>query len=151
MEPDCGDKKRPHCYHSPESENLNLLLVNGLDDGPENEFAMASNGTPLDFSRDYIQIINGKSAATEQTRHGINPANKQALPPVPVATEKDLDNAVAAGKVAFEIWSRTPFEERQKATIAYADAVEAHSAAFVELLTREQGRPVSFDHRSHLW
>jgi hypothetical protein len=29
--------------------------------------------------------------------------------------------------------------------------VEAHSAAFVELLTREQGRPVSLDHRTRLW
>ncbi|KAJ6084183.1 hypothetical protein N7486_010983 [Penicillium sp. IBT 16267x] len=95
----------------------------------------------MDFSQDYVQIINGKSAPTEQTRHGVNPANKQALPPVPVATQQDLDNAVAAGKAAFETWSRTPFEERQKATIAYADAVEAHSAALVELLTREQGRP----------
>lgn len=100
----------------------------------------------MDFSQDYVQIINGKSAPTEQTRHGVNPANKQALPPVPVATQRELDNAVAAGKAAFETWSRTPFEERQKATIAYADAVEAHSAALVELLTREQGRPVRFDY-----
>lgn len=100
----------------------------------------------MNFSQDYVQIINGKSAPTEQTRHGVNPANKQALPPVPVATQQELDNAVAAGKAAFETWSRTPFEERQKATIAYADAVEAHSASLVELLTREQGRPVRFDY-----
>jgi len=59
---------------------------------------MASNGIMLDFEGNFVQIINGKSAPTEQTRHGINPANKQPLPPVPVATEENLNDAVAAAR-----------------------------------------------------
>lgn len=101
--------------------------------------------TPIDFQGNFVQIVNGKSAPTEKTRHGINPANKEPLPEVPVATEKNLDDAVAAAKVAFESWSKTPYEERQKAVLAFADAFEANIPAFAELLTREQGKPVSGD------
>ena len=96
----------------------------------------------LDFEGNFIQIVNGKAAPTEQTRHGINPATKQPLPPVPVATEGILNDAVAAARAAFATWSHVPYEARRKATLAYADAIEAHSVKFIELLTREQGRPV---------
>ncbi len=33
----------------------------------------------------------------QTTRHGINPANLNSLPEVPVATQTDLDQAAAAG------------------------------------------------------
>lgn len=103
---------------------------------------MAGSGIMLDFENNFIQIVNGKSAPTEQTRHGINPATKQPLPPVPVATEEILNNAVAAARAAFVTWSQVPYEARREAVRAYADAIEDHSAKFIELLTREQGRPV---------
>ena len=98
----------------------------------------------LDFEGDFVQIINGKSAPTDQTRHGINPATKKPLPAVPVATAKNLDDAVAAARAAFVTWSQVPYEERRRATLAWADALEAHAPDFTALLTREQGRPVRF-------
>jgi acyl-CoA reductase-like NAD-dependent aldehyde dehydrogenase len=107
---------------------------------------MAGSGIMLDFESNFIQIVDGKSAPTEQTRHGINPATKQPLPPVPVATEKILNDAVTSGRTAFATWSQIPYEERRKAVRAYADAIEGHSAKFIQLLTREQGRPVRLHH-----
>lgn len=47
----------------------------------------------FDLKSGYVQIINGKKAPTATTRHGLNPANLKKLPEVPVATEKDLDQA----------------------------------------------------------
>jgi acyl-CoA reductase-like NAD-dependent aldehyde dehydrogenase len=103
---------------------------------------MTISGISIDFKDNFIQIVNGKIAPTKITRHGINPANKQPLPPVPVATEKDVDSAVATGKTAFNTWSRVSYEDRKKSVLAYAGAIEAHTDQFVELLTLEQGKPV---------
>lgn len=106
----------------------------------------------LDFDvwNNYVQIIDGQSSPTKQTRNGVNPANLQDLPPVPVATQVDLDRAVAAGKAAFIHWSQVPYEDRRKAVLAYADALEHLRLEFQTLLTTEQGKPVSSSSRQPL-
>jgi acyl-CoA reductase-like NAD-dependent aldehyde dehydrogenase len=96
----------------------------------------------FDLRSNYVQIINGKSSPTALTRHGLNPATLEALPEVPVATPKDLDNAADAAKAAFKIWSATPYEDRKKAVLAYADAIDQYSDQFRDLLITEQGKPV---------
>lgn len=98
--------------------------------------------TKFDVKSGYVQIIDGKPAPTQTSRHGINPANLQALPDVPVATQEDLDRAVEAGKKAFKSWSRVPLEERRKALHAYADAIEELHNDFRDLLVAEGGKPV---------
>ncbi|KAJ5731822.1 hypothetical protein N7493_003303 [Penicillium malachiteum] len=82
----------------------------------------------FDARSKYVQIINCKSHSTELTRHGLNPTTLEALSEVPVATPGDhLDKAVAAGKncrqalVCARAWS---YEDRKKAILAYADAIE---------------------------
>lgn len=96
----------------------------------------------FDLRSNYVQVINGKSSRTEFTRHGLNPATLEALPEVPVATPEDLDKATAAGKAAFKLWSATPYEDRKKAVLAYADAIDQYSDQFRDLLVAEQGKPV---------
>ncbi|CAH0058606.1 unnamed protein product [Clonostachys solani] len=96
----------------------------------------------LDLTGAYVQIIDGKASPTEATRNGINPANLQALPKVPVATSDDLDRAVLAGKRAFKSWSKVPLEERRKALHAYADAIENVKDEFRDLLVAEGGKPL---------
>jgi acyl-CoA reductase-like NAD-dependent aldehyde dehydrogenase len=96
----------------------------------------------LDLTSAYVQTIDGKASPTETTRNGINPANLQALPKVPVATPEDLDRAVAAGKKAFKAWSKVPLDERRKALHAYADAIEGVQNEFRDLLVAEGGKPV---------
>lgn len=96
----------------------------------------------MDFKSNFVQIIGGKASLTEATRHGINPANKTPLWDVPLSTKADVDRAAEAGKEAFKTWSQVPYEERQKAVLAYADAVEKYKTEFRDLLTTEQGKPV---------
>lgn len=96
----------------------------------------------LDFQNNFVQIINGKSAPTKATRHGVNPANLEAKADVPVATKDDLDLAAAAARRAFKVWSRVPYEERRRAVLAFADAMEKFRTEFRDLLISEQGKPV---------
>ncbi|KAM0250497.1 hypothetical protein ACHAQJ_008620 [Trichoderma viride] len=96
----------------------------------------------LDFQGNFVQIINGKSAPTERSHHGINPATLKAKPDVPVATQDDLDRAVDAAKEAFKKWSKVPYEERKAAVLAWADAVESLREEFRDLLISEQGKPI---------
>lgn len=101
----------------------------------------SSPGT-LDFTT-FSNVIDGKLSATSKTRHGINPATGKPNPEVPVSTPEDVDRAVAAGQNAFKAWAKTPYAERQKAMLAFADALEQEKDAFAEMLTQEQGKPVS--------
>ncbi|KAJ5129991.1 uncharacterized protein N7515_006030 [Penicillium bovifimosum] len=101
-----------------------------------------ATGQTLDFST-YSNVINNQLTTTSETRTGINPANTKPNPPVPVSTQKDVDNAVAAARAAFKGWSKTSFEERRKALHAYADALDANADGFAQTLTMEQGKPLT--------
>jgi len=96
----------------------------------------------FDVLNGFYNTINGKLTSTKETRHGINPATAKPNPEVPVSTPQDVDDAVAAGQAAFKIWSKTAYEERKKAVLAYADGIEQHAQGFAQLLTQEQGKPV---------
>lgn len=100
------------------------------------------SGLKLDFQDNFVHIINGKSTPTKATRHGVNPATLAPLAEVPVATQDDLNNAVTAAKAAFKIWSKTPYEDRRGAVLAFADAIDSLRAEFRDLLITEQGKPV---------
>lgn len=97
---------------------------------------------PISFEDNFVQVINGKAAPTLVASYGINPANKQSLPPVPVATEKDVNDAILAGKTAFKTWSKFSCEDRKNRVLAYAQAIEIHSTEFTRLLIEENGKTV---------
>jgi acyl-CoA reductase-like NAD-dependent aldehyde dehydrogenase len=104
---------------------------------------MGSAGADLNFTT-FRNVIDGKLTTTAETRHGINPATGEALPEVPVSTSADVDAAVEAGQRAFKTWSKSSYEDRKKAVLAFADAVEAHQSEFAKMLIAEQGKPVRF-------
>ncbi|RFU76011.1 aldehyde dehydrogenase [Trichoderma arundinaceum] len=91
----------------------------------------------------FFNIIDGKLEVTTKTRHGINPATLETLPPVPVSTLEDVDKAVDAAKRVAPVWAGTPIEERKRRVIKYADALLPLADQFGKMLTREQGRPLS--------
>lgn len=103
---------------------------------------MGSAGPQFDVWSNYLNVIDGKTVGTSETRHGINPATGKANPEVPVSTSKEVDAAVDAARKAFKSWSQTTWEERSKAVAAYADAIDKHAEDFAKLLTQEQGKPV---------
>lgn len=91
----------------------------------------------------FHNVIHGKLASTSKTRSSINPATGEPNDPVPVSTPEDVDKAVAAAEKAFKSWSKVDYEDRRKAVLAFADAVEKEKDGFAKLLVKEQGKPVS--------
>ncbi|KAF1847098.1 aldehyde dehydrogenase-like protein [Cucurbitaria berberidis CBS 394.84] len=91
-------------------------------------------------------IINNEFVPTPNTRHSINPATGSPLFKVPVTRAEDLDAAVEAARKAFKSWSTTPFSERAKLLLEYTDAIEANRDELENLLTKEQGKPLSLSH-----
>ena len=97
----------------------------------------------LDIKTYLGNVINNQLVPTPTTRHSIDPATGQPLYEVPVARKEDLDAAVDAARKAFRTWSSTPFSERANLLLKYADTIEHHRDELEQLLTSEQGKPLS--------
>ena len=91
---------------------------------------------------DYTLLIDGQAVAGTGTIGVVNPATEEVFAQCPIASEDQLNQAVAAAKRAFRTWSATSIEERQAVLNAIADAIEPHVDALARLLTQEQGKPI---------
>ncbi|PID62885.1 MAG: aldehyde dehydrogenase [Gammaproteobacteria bacterium] len=90
----------------------------------------------------FQMTINGKGVDSASTFDVLNPADKSVLAAAPKASTAQLDEAVAAAKAAFPAWSALSYAERREKLMALADAVEAAGPELMELLTKEQGKPM---------
>jgi acyl-CoA reductase-like NAD-dependent aldehyde dehydrogenase len=91
---------------------------------------------------DFRMLINGRLVKGAGALEVINPATGRVLTVAPRADRAQLDQAVAAAKVAFPAWSATPLRQRAALLIKLAEALEAEQGDFARLLTREQGKPL---------
>lgn len=48
-----------------------------------------------------------------------------------------------SARAAFKTWSKTSFDDRRKALLAWADAIDANADGFAKTLTMEQGKPLT--------
>src|SRR6516225_10318415 len=83
---------------------------------------------------DFRLLINGKLVEGSGTLDVINPATGRTLTAAPRAERIQLEQAVAAAKTAFSIWSATPLGQRAALLVKLADALEAERGAFARLL-----------------
>lgn len=90
----------------------------------------------------YSMTIAGETVPTSTTFEVINPSTGEAFAVAPHASQADVDRAVAAAKAAFSAWGVTPLAERQELMLKAHDALAAHSDELVELLVKEQGKPL---------
>jgi len=88
-------------------------------------------------------LINGKLVPGSAGLDVINPATEEVLARAPRADRAQLNEAIAAAKAAFPIWSAKPIRERGAFLDRLADALEARQDEFARLLTLEQGKPLS--------
>ncbi|KAH8655798.1 Aldehyde/histidinol dehydrogenase [Xylariales sp. PMI_506] len=89
----------------------------------------------------FHNVINNELTSTATTRHTICPSNEEPLWEAPVSTQEDVDRAVAAAKTAYASWKKLSQDERAGYLNRFADAIEANTDAFVELLGKEVGKP----------
>ena len=92
---------------------------------------------------EYRMLIGGELVAGATEIDVINPATETVIARCPVASEAQLDDAVAAATEAFKSWSRTSLAERRDKLLALADALEERAEEFAHLLTLEQGKPLA--------
>ena len=94
---------------------------------------------------DLQQYIDGEwsPASDGSTEIVLNPATEEAIARVPVATQADVDRAVAAAGRASCAWSMTTPAERSVALLKWADRIERQSDDLSRLETANVGKPLA--------
>lgn len=96
----------------------------------------------LDLEQGFFNIINGEKRTSLRSGHGTNPSNLEKLPDVPVASSRDVDDAVAGARSAFMQWSEVAIDRRRELLNQFINSLETSTDRFARLLTLEQGKPV---------
>lgn len=88
-------------------------------------------------------FINGHyvEAHGRTTFECINPVNEQVVAISPISDQDDVEAAYSAARQAFVQWGKSTPTQRQRALLAIADALEAHSDRIVEAQCRNTGQP----------
>jgi acyl-CoA reductase-like NAD-dependent aldehyde dehydrogenase len=97
--------------------------------------------------REYSDLyINGAWVPSEgsETIDVINAGTEEVMGRIPHGTPADIDKAVAAANAAFETWSSTSVEERQKFLQRLHEGLTARSAELAEVIAGEVGMPITW-------
>jgi acyl-CoA reductase-like NAD-dependent aldehyde dehydrogenase len=91
---------------------------------------------------DYTLIIDGKSVPTTDHADVLNPSTDEVVGRMPLASEAQVEAAIAAAKAAFPAWASKTSAERAEAVAAIATKIEENAEELARLLTLEQGKPL---------
>ncbi|PVH72919.1 aldehyde dehydrogenase [Cadophora sp. DSE1049] len=98
---------------------------------------MASYQTKLFINNEYVP------SSTGETLEVYNPADDSLITnTVQIASDADVDTAVAAAKAAFKTWRKTPSTQRAAMMNRYADLLEKHLDEVAKLESICMGVPV---------
>jgi len=105
---------------------------------PQQEKPKTSKEPPL-----YKMLVNGELVESGRTFGVINPSTGEVFAHCPECTKKIVNEAVAAAKEAFKTWKDTPASERKACLDKAIVAGKAAQKEIVDVLVKEQGKPVS--------
>lgn len=91
----------------------------------------------------YQNVVNGELAEPVESHKIFNPANGDLLGLAPISTEDEVAQAVSAARDAQPAWARRSDKERAEITARIAKVLEENSEYLANLITREQGKPLS--------
>lgn len=86
---------------------------------------------------------NWRPASDKATKPVTDPATEDALGHIAVATEADVDDALAAAKEGFQIWKRTGTWERAAKIRKIADLIRERVDEIAMLMSLETGKPLA--------
>ena len=104
---------------------------------------MAKRAASMALRDDFSLLIDGKLEQSEDHLEVINPAVGEIFARCPAAGRAELDRAVAAARKAFKAWSARPFAERATFVKQMSQKLREHQQELAQLLTLEQGKPLS--------
>src|SRR6266571_1932776 len=92
----------------------------------------------------YKNYINNEWLSSKKTREVVNPFNGETIALVAEASKKDVDDAVAAARRAFDSgpWRDFTAQQRGRILFAMADLVRKNTAKLAELETLNCGKPI---------
>ena len=81
-------------------------------------------------------FVNGKSYSGESKKKGkiFNPATGEQEAEVKLATTKDVNEAVANAKKAFEAWSNKPPLQRARVMFKFKELIEKNSDELTKII-----------------
>lgn len=91
----------------------------------------------------YKNIVNGNSIDPSDTKEIFNPATEVSIGFASESNEQEVDEAVQAAALAQKQWARKSDQERSEAVQKVAQILEDNAEYLSELVTREQGKPLS--------
>lgn len=112
-----------------------------LDLNAASNMPQSSNSSQSFFT--FTNTINGAVRGSARVAHAVNPSNRQPLWNIPVATEEDVNDAVAAASEAFASWSRLAWAERGACLIQAKEILLKIHDDMANLIMQETGKPVS--------
>jgi len=91
----------------------------------------------------YRNTVNGTLAEPASRYEIFNPANGQSLGLAPESDEQEVDRAVQSAALAQKSWAKRTDQERRDTIQKIAHILEENSDYLAELITQEQGKPLS--------
>lgn len=94
----------------------------------------------------FRNVINGelRAGVSGQTYDVMDPTTGEAYAVAQHSMAEDVDAAYQSAAVAFESWGQTTPKERQLAMLKIADELERRSPEFVQVESRDTGKPIGF-------
>ncbi len=102
----------------------------------------ASPPPPAPDFTTFANIVSGLPRSSKETYTGTNPRTEEALWPVPITTEADVEDAITAATAAFPGWSKTSYDARCEKVVGWSEKLALFKEEFMELLMEEGGKPV---------
>jgi acyl-CoA reductase-like NAD-dependent aldehyde dehydrogenase len=92
----------------------------------------------LHIGGEWVEASGGK------TFEDTDPFTGEAVASIPAGTREDAKRAIEAAAAAFQEWSQTPPEQRQRIFLKAADILESRAEEIASWLTRETGSTFGF-------
>ena len=126
----------------PEDTYENASLVNFVYKENQEQMRVALRQVRAQFGKKYPLIIDAEKIWTGKTIASINPSSpEEIVGHVTEAGIPEAERAVEAARVAFEKWSRTPFEARARLLERAAAIMERRRYELSALEVFEVGKP----------
>ncbi len=121
-----------------------LDLFKTLEYGPAPESPAAVNAWLDDHGRKFGLFINNEWVTPKGAKYypSYNPATGELLAETVQAGKKEVDDAVAAARAAFESWSQTPGVVRARYLYAIARNIQKHHRLLAVLESMDNGKPI---------
>jgi acyl-CoA reductase-like NAD-dependent aldehyde dehydrogenase len=89
---------------------------------------------------EFFNVVGGKPRTASEYHRVIDPRTEGELWDAPIASEQDLDDAVAAGQEAFKTFRRTTNKERREFLLAVRQNMLDNVELLATTLTKETGK-----------